>query len=180
MEIESKKQILVRRKEIEQELIEMLKETRSNFSLQNVKDAIFYEEDNDDMMKVVAMFDRGGDASELDNILELVTDAWNYFPHRALEGTSPTEKTLEAKDLLGVKMLSEEEISELKKKSIHRSGVWEIDWGPETFSGSLEITLTIVAHQESYFILEMYASPSDEIGKGIKALINATKKEITR
>ena len=78
-----------------------------------------------------------------------------------------------------VKMLSEEEISELKKKSPHRSGVWEIDWGPETFSGSLDVTLTIVAHQESYFILEMCVSPSDEIGKGIKALINATKKELT-
>lgn len=75
--------------------------------------------------------------------------------------------------------LSSEEIIELKKKSSHRSGVWEIDWGPETFSGSLEITLTIVVHQESYFILEMYASPSDEIGKGITTLINATKKEFT-
>lgn len=50
---------------------------------------------NDDMMKVVAMFDRGGDASELSNILELVTDAWNYFPHKVLGGISPAEKNLE-------------------------------------------------------------------------------------
>ena len=63
MQIESKQQILVRRKEIEQELVRMLKETKSDFSLQDVKDAIFREEDTDDMMKVVAMFDRGGDAS---------------------------------------------------------------------------------------------------------------------
>ncbi len=46
-------------------------------------------------MKVVAMFDRGGDASELSNVLELVTDAWNYFPHKALNGLSPAEKLLE-------------------------------------------------------------------------------------
>ena len=72
----------------------MLKEAESDFSLQDVRDAIFYEEDNDDMMKVVAMFDRGGDASELDNILELVTDAWNYFPHKLLGGLSPAEKLL--------------------------------------------------------------------------------------
>jgi hypothetical protein len=79
MEIESKQQILERR------------------------DAIFNEEDNDDMMKVVAMFDgstslttgRGGDASELSNVLELVTDAWNYFPHKVLGGISPAEKLLE-------------------------------------------------------------------------------------
>ena len=95
MRTESKQQILERRKEIEQELTDMLKETESDFSLQHVKDAIFHEKDNDDMMKVVAMFDRGGDASELSNVLELVTDAWNYFPHKALGGISPAEKSLE-------------------------------------------------------------------------------------
>ena len=94
MQIESKQQILVRRKEIEQELVRMLKKTKSDFSLQDVKDAIFREEDTDDMMKVVAMFDRGGDASELSNILELVSDAWNYFPHKFLNGLSPAEQSL--------------------------------------------------------------------------------------
>jgi len=95
MEILNKQQILERRKEIERELVDMLKETESDFSLQHVKDAIFHEEGNDDMMKVVAMFDRGGDASELSNVLELVTDAWNYFPHKVLNGLSPAEKLLE-------------------------------------------------------------------------------------
>ena len=95
MEIESKQQILERRKEIEQELVDILKETESDFTLDHVRGAIFHEEDNDDMMKVVAMFDRGGDASELSNVLELVTDAWNYFPHRVLGGVSPAEKLLE-------------------------------------------------------------------------------------
>ena len=76
----------------------MLNKTKSDFSLQDVKDAIFHEEDTDDMLKVVAMFDRGGDASELSNILELVSDAWNYFPHRLLNGLSPAEKSLEYKN----------------------------------------------------------------------------------
>jgi len=95
MQTESKQQILEHRKEIEQELVEMLKETESDFTLDHVRDVIFHEEDNDDMMKVVAMFDRGGDASELSNVLELVTDAWNYFPHKTLGGISPAEKLLE-------------------------------------------------------------------------------------
>ncbi len=95
MQTESKQQILARRKEIEEELIDLLKETESDFSLQHVKDAIFHEEDTDDMMKVVAMFDRGGGASELSNALELVSDAWNYFPHDVLGGISPAEKLLE-------------------------------------------------------------------------------------
>ena len=95
MEIRSKEQILKKRKEIEQEVVEMLKETKSDFSLQDVKDAIFYEEENDDMNEVVMMFDRGGDISELSNILELATDAWNYFPHKILNGLSPADKLLE-------------------------------------------------------------------------------------
>ena len=95
MEIESKQQILERRKEIERELMDMLKEMESDFTLDHVRDAIFHEEDNDDIMKVVAMFDRCGDASELSNVLELVTDAWNYFPHKVLGGISPAEELLE-------------------------------------------------------------------------------------
>lgn len=52
METENTENILARRKEIESEIVDMLKETESDFSLQHVKDAIFHEEDNDDMMKV--------------------------------------------------------------------------------------------------------------------------------
>lgn len=89
--IESPDEIISRRTEIEHELEDMLKETESEFSLQDVKDVIFHEEGNDDMMKVVMMFDRGGDGSELGDILELVTDAWNYFPHAAIGGKAPVE-----------------------------------------------------------------------------------------
>ncbi len=91
MEIRSKQQILQRRKEIEEELLGMLQETESEFGLDDIKAAIYNEEESDDMMKVVAMFDRGGDASELENILELVNDAWNYFPHKIIGGLSPAD-----------------------------------------------------------------------------------------
>ena len=95
MKIESKQQILAYRKEIEKELLEMLKETNSDFSLEDVKNVIYNEEDSDALMKVVAMFDRGGDVSELESILELANDAWNYFPHKIIGGISPAEKLLE-------------------------------------------------------------------------------------
>ena len=98
MDTENQKQILDRRKEIEEELLEMLKETESGFGLDDIKATIYNEEESDDMMKVVAMFDRGGDTSELDNILELVSDAWNYFPHKILNGLSPAEQMLEYKN----------------------------------------------------------------------------------
>jgi hypothetical protein len=103
MEIESKQQIIERQKEIEQELIEMLKKTKSPFSLEHIKDIVFHEKEQNDMTKIVAMFDRGGDASELSNILELASDAWNYFPHKILDGLSPAEKLLEYQDKQGKK-----------------------------------------------------------------------------
>ena len=95
MEVKSKQQILKRRKEIEQELVDMLKKIKSPFSLEHIKDIIFHEEDNDDMQKVIAIFDRGGGISELSNILELANDAWNYFPHKIIGGLSPAEKLFE-------------------------------------------------------------------------------------
>jgi len=52
MEIESRQQILERRKEIEHNLVAMLKKTKSPFSLEHIKDIIFHEEDNNDMQKI--------------------------------------------------------------------------------------------------------------------------------
>jgi len=34
----------------------------------------------------------------LSHVLELVTDAWNYFPHKALGGISPAETLLKNQD----------------------------------------------------------------------------------
>jgi hypothetical protein len=55
-----------------------------------VKRVIYEEGDNDDMQKVIAMFDDGNPIN-LSNAIETVTDAWNYFPHKALGGLSPAE-----------------------------------------------------------------------------------------
>ncbi|OGZ79178.1 MAG: hypothetical protein A2358_04265 [Candidatus Staskawiczbacteria bacterium RIFOXYB1_FULL_37_44] len=86
------KEFIKRRKEIEEELQEMLDERKSKFDLNYIKKIIYNEQDDDCLMQVVSIFDRGGDASELDNILEIVNDAWNYFPHKCLGGLCPMEK----------------------------------------------------------------------------------------
>lgn len=50
MEIKSLQQVLDRRKEIEQEVVDMLKETKSDFTLDHGQNAIFHGKDNDDMI----------------------------------------------------------------------------------------------------------------------------------
>ena len=84
----------MKRKEIERELEEMLKETKGDFGLGDIKDIIYNEEESDVMMRIVAMFDTGQGTVELQDVLDVVSDAWNYFPHKALGGLCPQGKVL--------------------------------------------------------------------------------------
>jgi hypothetical protein len=87
----NKQEIAEKRKEIKEEFEELLVEHDSPFSFDHILDIVYHEEETDDMMKIVAIFDRG-DPMELGNILELATDAWNYFPHKILGGKAPVDK----------------------------------------------------------------------------------------
>lgn len=90
--METKLEILQRRKEIEQELADLLKETESKFDLDDIKEIIYNEDGQDSLTDVIAMFDNGLGLVELENVLEIVNNAWNYFPHKTLGGLSPEEK----------------------------------------------------------------------------------------
>jgi len=95
MEILNIQQIFEKRKEIEQELLDFLKETKSDFVLDDIIEIIYNEDGQDSLTDVIAMFDTGQGLIELENIIETVNDAWNYFPHKILGGLSPAEKLLE-------------------------------------------------------------------------------------
>ena len=94
MTIQTKEEILEQRKEIEEDLLDLLKLTNSNFSLEDIKEVIYNEEETDDMQNAIMMLD-DGNPENLSNIIETVTDAWNYFPHKILNGLCPMEKILE-------------------------------------------------------------------------------------
>ena len=92
MNSENRKEILDERRELETEIIELLKEANSEFTLDDVKETIYNEKENDDMQDVIAMFNTGEpNAPHMGTIVEMVTDAWNCFPHKALSGLSPKE-----------------------------------------------------------------------------------------
>jgi hypothetical protein len=94
MTIPTKEEILAQRKEIEADLSELLKETGSDFGLEDIKTVIYNEQETDDMQDVIMMLD-DGNPENLSNVIETVTDAWNYFPHKILNGLCPMEKILE-------------------------------------------------------------------------------------
>jgi len=92
------KEILEERKELEKELSGMLRKVESPFTVEHIKDIIWHEKDDDDLTKIIAMFDRGEGVTELSQILEITNDAWNYFPHKSLDGLCPMEKILNYQD----------------------------------------------------------------------------------
>lgn len=85
-------EIIRKRKEIEKELSAMLEETGSDFGLDDIKDTIYNEDGQDSLTDIIAMFDSGQGTAELEDVLELVNKAWNYFPHKTIGGLSPAEK----------------------------------------------------------------------------------------
>ena len=90
MEKLTKQQLIKERQEIEGCIIALLRKVNSDFTFEDVKVAIYNETEQDDMTKIIAMFDTG-EGDELSKILDIVTDAWNYFPHKVLGGKSPEE-----------------------------------------------------------------------------------------
>lgn len=88
-------EIFTRRMAIKDQLNKLLKDADSDYSDEDVIDAIYYETNSKDFTDIIAMFDNGQDAVELENVLETINDAWNYFPHKILDGFSPAEKVSE-------------------------------------------------------------------------------------
>jgi len=90
----NQQEIIEKRKEIEREVEDFLKETGSDFKLEDILETIYEEEETDDFTDLIAMFDMGQGAVELQTVTELLSDAWNYFPHKILGGKSPAEMLL--------------------------------------------------------------------------------------
>jgi hypothetical protein len=86
----TKQEIIKERREIEEYIVALLKKVKSDFTFKDVTDAIYNETEQGDLTKMIAMFDTG-EGDELSNILDILTDAWNYFPHKTLGGKSPEE-----------------------------------------------------------------------------------------
>jgi len=83
------------RKEMESNLEELIEETGSVLKIEDIKSMIYNEDGQECLRKIVVNFDRGQDIKELNKILQIVTTAWNYWPHKKLNGLSPAKKSLE-------------------------------------------------------------------------------------
>ena len=64
-------------------------------TIDTVKDLVWHEEGdkafNEFTERVLGYFNNIRDVDELNGILQVFNDAWNYFPHKCLNGQSPAQ-----------------------------------------------------------------------------------------
>ena len=87
--------ILGRRALIEARLTALLKEAHATATLEDIKNVI-YSEDPDQRPSayfsfLFSMFDTPRSSLEIGTLAQIVQDAWNYCPHRCLNGQCPAE-----------------------------------------------------------------------------------------
>lgn len=67
-----------------------------------VKDLIWDEEGDEAfdnfIQRAFGYFKNVKDINELNSILQVFNDAWNYFPHKSLNGKSPMQVVAESKN----------------------------------------------------------------------------------
>jgi hypothetical protein len=86
--------IEARRKSIEAQLWKLLDDAKSVTTVETVRQAIFQAENGDFgsfVLDMVAALRYGDIASLDDTAIQVIQDAWNYFPHSALAGSCPAE-----------------------------------------------------------------------------------------
>lgn len=93
----SKKEIAQKRNDIEKQLNKIISLLELNITFDEIKEIIYNEQDQGVLHEIIGKFDTGQDIDELNKILAVVNEAWNYFPHKLLDGLSPVEKILENK-----------------------------------------------------------------------------------
>ena len=79
----------------EEEVGDLIELMGCGLSLEEIKDIVYNEDGNESMRKIILSFDQGQDIDEMNRILQIISNAWNYWPHKKLNGLSPAEKLAE-------------------------------------------------------------------------------------
>jgi len=90
-------------KSVENKLQELINQNNLGgiLTVEMIKDLVWQEEDdkafNGFIQKTLGYFNDIKDIDELNRILQIFNGAWNYFPHKCLDGKSPMQVVGESK-----------------------------------------------------------------------------------
>lgn len=90
-----KQEIIKRRDAIKKKLSEAIENNGFDFSFADIEKKILTASGKNEFNEILALFLKklnSPDINKNNNLLQAVSDAWNYFPHQALGGLSPAEK----------------------------------------------------------------------------------------
>jgi hypothetical protein len=65
--------------------------TASNVTLADIKDIVWNEQDNNLVSRVVFELAEQNPKTKFEDILQIINDAWNHFPHKRLNGLAPRD-----------------------------------------------------------------------------------------
>lgn len=89
-------EITTHRARTERRLAALLDQTQSRATLDDIKTVIFNEHEarsfSDYVGDLVTLFDTGPRATDIDDLLPALQDAWNYFAHRRYGGQCPAKR----------------------------------------------------------------------------------------
>ena len=92
------REVAAHRSLLNEQLTSLLRRSGSIATLDDIKTLIFNETDarhpSEYFSDLIAMFD--ADRIDIDAILPVVQDAWNYLPHRRYNGECPYERLLQS------------------------------------------------------------------------------------
>ena len=91
----SKKEIIQKRIDIEKQLNKIIESFNLSINFEEIKEIIYNEKNKNTLYEILSKFERGQGVDELNKILAIINEVWNYFPHKILDGLSPAEKILE-------------------------------------------------------------------------------------
>jgi len=85
-------EIMKMRQQIEEQLEQVIKKTDTELKIDDIKNIVYNESGQKDLQKIISSFSSIQDFNELQQLVALIMDAWNYWPHKNLEGLAPVEK----------------------------------------------------------------------------------------
>jgi hypothetical protein len=87
--------ILVKREELETKIARLLDDAKSDFCFHDILEEIYREDGPETIEAIIGMFENGSGklADRLEEVADVVREAWRYFPHASLDGLCPAEQS---------------------------------------------------------------------------------------
>lgn len=85
-------EILNKRQQIEKLFEQIIKKSKSSLTLGDIKNIVYNENGQQDIQKIISFFPDIQNFNELQQLTSLIIEAWNYWPHKNINGLCPVEK----------------------------------------------------------------------------------------